>query len=359
MPQFEVSPLEDSLADGCYDLYVDMGTNVGIQIRKLYEPSLYPEGLVLPHFQSLFGSTAEARKTVCAFGFEVNRHHSQRLQELEKAYSAMNWRTRIFTETGIGVSTGWATFHSDGDLVMNEWAGSVDLSKSPPCMAPGAVRLIAGTEFFAALRRRRIPAHPGVARPPRIMVKMDIEGLDEAVMMSMAREGGLCDIDFLYGEHMSDSFLDMIWKAVTLLGCKSIINSVDDEKYVTSDYPLPHSNRSLRPCAASNWTFGGEYDAGIGGHRDFTSSTCVNLPNCGWCGSSEKEGICLNGAGEGGGMVSKLISAQASFYAALTALTTQPPLTLFTHHNTLQTMRPTNCAEEIEWKGYDFIQDLA
>ena len=39
--------LQHNLLDGCQYVYVDMGTNIGIQIRKLYEPYLYTGAHVL------------------------------------------------------------------------------------------------------------------------------------------------------------------------------------------------------------------------------------------------------------------------------------------------------------------------
>lgn len=44
-----------NLLDGCHHVYLDMGTNRGVQIRKLYEPHLYPDATVLPVFDKYFG----------------------------------------------------------------------------------------------------------------------------------------------------------------------------------------------------------------------------------------------------------------------------------------------------------------
>ena len=46
---------EGRMLDGCYHVYLDMGTNVGIQIRKLYQPHLFPKAGVLPLFDKYFG----------------------------------------------------------------------------------------------------------------------------------------------------------------------------------------------------------------------------------------------------------------------------------------------------------------
>ena len=60
--------------DGCTFVYLDMGTNVGVQIRstqhrnqsleiqhyrKLYQPSQFPDAKVLPVFERYFGKPEE------------------------------------------------------------------------------------------------------------------------------------------------------------------------------------------------------------------------------------------------------------------------------------------------------------
>ena len=45
--------------DGCHHVYLDMGTNTGVQIRKLYEPHLFPNASVLPIFDKFFGPIGE------------------------------------------------------------------------------------------------------------------------------------------------------------------------------------------------------------------------------------------------------------------------------------------------------------
>ena len=39
----------------CRSVYLDVGTSIGTQIRKLYEPELFPGAYVLPHFNRQFG----------------------------------------------------------------------------------------------------------------------------------------------------------------------------------------------------------------------------------------------------------------------------------------------------------------
>ena len=52
----------------CKHLYIDMGSNIGVQIRKVYQPEGYPGAKVEPTFNQFFGSNAEDRKHVCTIG---------------------------------------------------------------------------------------------------------------------------------------------------------------------------------------------------------------------------------------------------------------------------------------------------
>ena len=43
-PVAVATPAHDGLADDCFNVYLDFGSNVGIQVRKVYEPQLFPHG---------------------------------------------------------------------------------------------------------------------------------------------------------------------------------------------------------------------------------------------------------------------------------------------------------------------------
>ena len=80
--------------DNCYHVYLDVGSNIGIQIRKLFEPSKYPDSAVHPLYDLNFG-TFENRfpegkdKKVCAIGFEPNFQHTPEHTKLEKKLSIL------------------------------------------------------------------------------------------------------------------------------------------------------------------------------------------------------------------------------------------------------------------------------
>ena len=65
-----------NILDGCYHVYLDVGSNIGVQIRKLFEPEKYPDAYVHSIFNSQFGpidarrkASLEEGRVVCAIGF--------------------------------------------------------------------------------------------------------------------------------------------------------------------------------------------------------------------------------------------------------------------------------------------------
>ena len=101
--------------DGCEFVYLDMGTNTGVQIRKLFEPALFPGAAVLPIFDRYFGSAAGRNlSAVCAVGWEPNPVHSARLAGLQAAYRRCGWRVEIHTETGVAARQGQELFARHG-----------------------------------------------------------------------------------------------------------------------------------------------------------------------------------------------------------------------------------------------------
>ena len=69
-------------AFGCTAAYVDVGTNIGVQIRKLFEPHKYRGSEGTRVFEQNFGPPPHC--DVCAIGMEPNPRHAARLRRLER-----------------------------------------------------------------------------------------------------------------------------------------------------------------------------------------------------------------------------------------------------------------------------------
>jgi hypothetical protein len=101
----------------CKDVYLDLGTNVGVQPRKLYQPECYPRALSLPHFERVFGRiTEKRRRRVCTFGFEPNPAHAAYLDKLQNFLRALGHPVMFITRTAVtGKDMANATFYFDPD----------------------------------------------------------------------------------------------------------------------------------------------------------------------------------------------------------------------------------------------------
>ena len=102
-----------------------------LQIRKIFEPELYPKSPVLEVYDKYFGN-ANLRKRkghVCVIGFEPNPHHSEILQNIQKSYTKCGWNTKIFVNTAVSHQHGKTTIFSDNAYENAEWGSSIVLSK--------------------------------------------------------------------------------------------------------------------------------------------------------------------------------------------------------------------------------------
>ncbi|CAF4045241.1 unnamed protein product, partial [Rotaria sordida] len=101
-------------------------TNIEVQIRKIYEPHLYPNAPVLPLFKQIFGNYSNE---VCSVGFEANPLHDNYLKEFENYCLKRNWRVKIFTSTAVSIIETNLTFYTKpGNEANNQWGKSLEAS---------------------------------------------------------------------------------------------------------------------------------------------------------------------------------------------------------------------------------------
>lgn len=215
------------LADGCARVYVDFGTNLGIQFRKLYEPRLFDAYAAAvdgnpsePVFRAVFG---DERDDVCSFGFEASPRHTERLRALQQAYWNTGRRIQIFTETAVSVDTKDVTFHMSASGTGG--ADGIDRGGGTPV----TVRAIDMAEFF---KRNIIPRHvPVLGKPPRILMKCDLEGYDMRVMQRLLDTGVACHIHTIYFEaaHTTPEWVASTRSALKSNGCNTSLVDLDDE----------------------------------------------------------------------------------------------------------------------------------
>ena len=196
---------EENFLDGCYHVYLDVGSNIGIQVRKLFEPEKYPNSGALPVYDKLFGNIKERRnenhdhgKRICAVGFEPNPAHTQYLKDVEEKYNKCGYKIKFMTETAVSYRDGYTTFYSDEAYSMLEWGGSIlppgvnVNSKQPHDLKKNNItELRLSTYLKNVVGKRKLPVSIDKANPPKIVMKMDIEGSEIDVMPDIIFTGGL------------------------------------------------------------------------------------------------------------------------------------------------------------------------
>ena len=196
-----------ALAAGCYDVFVDVGANIGLHARYLFEPQHYPLSQYVTAFGRLLGPPHKRNLSeVCAFAVEPNPAHAQRLHKLETAYQNRGWRLH-YLPFGASDRAGQMTFYANAKVRNgkhnHEWGfGTVDREarlKAGGLQRPLSVPTFNLAAFLGGIAARRLPRYASTVRPPRLIVKMDVEGLEYGLLPSLLLRGTLCGggIDFI------------------------------------------------------------------------------------------------------------------------------------------------------------------
>lgn len=238
------------MADGCRAVYVDVGTNRGVQIRKLFEPRLYPGAPFVGLFDKEFGTNRSTDPYLCAFGFEPNPPLTERLRSIADVYNRMGWRTHIFTETGVGVRDGISDFYyysNPGRNVGSSFRKRTDARGTVERPLRARVRQLDLAAFLVNhVHARRLPV--GSRRMAKVVMKMDIEGTELHLLPHLIRTKALCGVDRLvlelhpkffasggkellhYRRTMKQSLaaIKELWAEGR---CKTVVLDLDDETY--------------------------------------------------------------------------------------------------------------------------------
>jgi hypothetical protein len=166
----------------------------------------------------------------------------------------------------VGIRDDMSVVVTDGDATNNEWAAKAGASSggggggATRCNDPLAVQLIDTVAFMKSIACRRIPEDEeqekskdhggdgGGNMPPRILVKLDVEGYEELLWPVLRASGLLCSVDFLYAEHVSALDLQQVQAALKQAGCplSAVFIQLDDESYHRDQTPLPAKKRNER-----------------------------------------------------------------------------------------------------------------
>lgn len=202
-------PREANPLDGCRHLWLDVGMNIGVQTRKVYEPGLYPDAPALPHLAKFFDGLPKS--DICSFGFEPNPDHKRRLDTLEARYRAVGIRIKVFRGAASD-KDGETSFYLDRDDPGREWGARIDpMSFQKDKVTVPSIDFASWFARFALTRQIPPSSDPLRDTKPVIAMKLDIEGHDAHVLNPMLRLGLLCKIDLLLLEGVHLQHVQMTW----------------------------------------------------------------------------------------------------------------------------------------------------
>ena len=248
------------LSHKCKHVYLDVGSNIGVQVRKLYEPEKYNMSTVLSHFDNAFGKAPRCH--VCAIGIEPNPRHRSRLATVTERLTAMGAGV-AFIDAAAGTTDGIVDLQLGARKSPFEDAGaSINGVGSFKGSHTFTVRQVRLSRIIALVRRRLAPSG-------RILMKLDVEGSEWTILPDLMVNGSLCSLHAVFAEFHEFAFAaasrarrktDRIQSAgyramkralvaareelaSSLSACFGTkIDTIDDESYVHDQKPFPTSS---------------------------------------------------------------------------------------------------------------------
>lgn len=246
--------------DGCYHIFLDVGSNVGIQVRKLYEPHLYPDAEFVHQFSKYFGTESHKDGQVCVVGFEANPEHTERLVQLQAAYTKCGFRVHFYTATAAWYKNGTADFFTNlnepnklgGTLIQGAYGVVYNNSNKQ------MTRLFDLANFVNEVVVKRLVPDLPAAQSPTILLKVDIEGSELELLIDLLLRGSLQHIEAGFVEYHPHIFPASNKRHNHIAQLKSSLETLqqirhsympelpgfnvqyfEEESYFNSNFPLP------------------------------------------------------------------------------------------------------------------------
>jgi FkbM family methyltransferase len=191
------SQREDSLAPGetkgfdhppwlssCKSIYLDVGSNLGVQIRKFFEPDKYPDAPVLPLFESTFGNgqvRTEANSSNCCLGIEPNPIHWKHLKSIELNYTKKGWHVHFYPYAAWKTEGTMSFAGHKEDVGHASWGAHLDYNTRVATSSDTQVRTVDLAAFIKSLPDHSVK-----------LMKLDIEGAEYETVSHMISEKVLC-----------------------------------------------------------------------------------------------------------------------------------------------------------------------
>jgi hypothetical protein len=194
----------DPLGNGCSHVFIDAGSNRGVHGRFLFEPETYNQSTFTQKFTEIYGSN-RTLQNMCVFAFEPNPMHTKPQSDTQAAYTRMGWRYH-YMPFGVSDGDGQLTFYRNYDVIWGalaeEWGFSTKLQGAAVKDQEVLVNVIDFSQWLDHhVLKRDIPEKNEFnLGPPLIVMKMDIEGSEYAVLEHMIDTGTAYRVNYIFGE---------------------------------------------------------------------------------------------------------------------------------------------------------------
>jgi hypothetical protein len=189
----------------CHNVYLDVGSNVGVQIRKLFEPEKYPGAPVIPLFRSLFGNDP---CSICAIGFEASPRHHRRLETVQSKLRKAGFGVLIFHPVAASDSDGVLDFTFNGQNPCDTGGAHIDCDTEGAASAAATAGhagfglsqkvTVRSIDLARIIRHIDKLLHKDADSPGKMMMKLDVEGSEYKVLPHLAYSQSLCLIDVIF-----------------------------------------------------------------------------------------------------------------------------------------------------------------
>ena len=252
----------------CTSAYLDIGSNVGVQIHKVYQPALFTGidpslkklakymGLldeptaaeseagivkgalfwnatsgVLPIFDAYFGPAPRCH--VCSIGVEPNPRLTKKHVTLEESLRARNVGALMLSNTAADISAGQTHISPRGHTAgPNFVGGQVGWGKEN-------VTTIDLARLVRFVHRNLLKVD---GQPSRIVMKLDTEGQEYRILPHLVAQGAACLVDRMYlewhpspapnGTDFQNEAREVSMHALSTPPCKTVATILDDETFM-------------------------------------------------------------------------------------------------------------------------------
>lgn len=270
---------EKNPLDGCLHVFIDLGSNRGLQIRKLYEPHTFPLAPIQPLYERFFGKPDDRNlQEICSVSIEPNSKHASHLKKMSEAYATCGINVLVY-QAGVGhknMKTNFAPFNSllghevghDGSArLIHEDESVKDFTETHfhDDVEMEEVEVMRFAKFVTdVVATRKLPVSAMVLKP-RVVIKADIEGAELKIIPDMMITGAFAGVDNLhmewhgeasYRQGREPSMISKLAPAITALAdltqSEGIDNQfeveeMDDETYTGMLIYMPWGDFSKKP----------------------------------------------------------------------------------------------------------------